>query len=73
MTFEQAVNILEVLDSSEDPVFIFGVNTTPWELYNNDSIDLLAPAKDFEVEFYVEDGSLRRGTFFSMVIARMLN
>ena len=72
MTFQQSVEILEILGSSEDPIFISGVDTTPWELYNNENVDYLEPAKDFEVEFYVDDGSLRKGTFFSMVIARML-
>jgi hypothetical protein len=72
MNFQQSVEILEILGSSEDPVFIHGVNTTPWELYNNENIDIYTPAKDLAVDFYIEDGSLRKGTFFSMVIARML-
>lgn len=72
MTLDQALEILNVLYSLDDPVIFEGTETTPGDLLDTlDDRALLTPAKHVEVNFYSQ-GGLKRGTFFSFVVDRML-
>jgi len=71
MTLEQALDVLSILNSADDPIVFDGHSIDVCDMWELPDTALVHLAKDINVEFY-SHGELKKGTFFSMVVDRML-
>jgi hypothetical protein len=71
MTLEQALDVLSILYSSGDPIIYKGTEVAVDDIWELPDAELVMPAKSVNVDFW-SGNDLKRGTFFSLVVDRML-
>lgn len=73
----QAIDVLEILSSNEDPIFVKSHETTPRDLWYDFVIDECSNAKSVRIRFFGKprrrDGFARmmNGTLWDMVLDRI--
>jgi len=71
LDISQAIQILDALGSSDDPIIFRGESTTPNGIPYDFHIDDTKPASEIRIQFWIADGKRTSGSLHTMVRERL--